>query len=74
MFHRCAHCMKLVVARHFLDQTAIVFKQHEEAQIVQQIGRCQCAAHQSFKLLKLAQWVQRDAIYRAPLHEALRIG
>ena len=66
--------MKLVVARNFFDDAAIVLKQHKVAQVIQQISRSQHAAHQSLQFLELAQRVQRHAVNRAPLHEALGIG
>ena len=42
----CTHRMELVIARDLLDQRAVVFKQHEVTQVVQQVLRSQHAAHQ----------------------------
>ena len=54
-----AHRMELVVAGDLLDQRAVVLEQHEEAQVIQQVGRRQHAAHQRLQLVELAQRVQR---------------
>jgi hypothetical protein len=69
-----AHRVELVVAGNLLDQLAVVFEQHEVAQVVQQVARRQHAAHQRFQLVELAQRVELHAVDRAPLHEALGVG
>jgi hypothetical protein len=43
-----------------LTDAAIVLKQHKVAQVVQQVLRCQHAAHQGLQLVELAQRVDRD--------------
>ena len=69
-----AHRMELVVARDLLHQRAVILEQHEVAQVVEQVGRCQHAAHQRLQLVELAQRVERDAVDGAPRHEAFAIG
>ena len=71
---RRAHRMELMVTGDLLDQPAIVFKQHEEAQVIEQHGRGQNAAHHGLQLAKLTVGVEVDPIHRAPLHKALGIG
>jgi hypothetical protein len=71
---RRAHRVELVVAGDLLHQPAIVFEQHEEAQIVEQHRRREHAAHQRFEFVELAQRVEHVPVDGAPLHEALRIG
>ena len=66
--------MDLVIACNLLDQGAVVFEQNEETQVVEQVGRCQYAAHQGFEFIELPEWVERDAVDGAPLHVALAIG
>jgi hypothetical protein len=65
--------VELVIAGDLLHQRAIVLEQHEEAQVVEQHGRRQQAAHQRFQFVELTQRVERHPVDGAPLHEALRI-
>ena len=74
MFNGCTYRVKLVVARHFFHQMAVIFEQHKKTQVVEQIGRSQHATNQGFQLLEFAQWVQRNTINGAPLHVALFIA
>ena len=68
------HRVELVVAGDLLDQAAVILEQHEEAQVVQQVGRCQHAAHKGLQLVERAERVDRVAVDRAPGHEALGVG
>ncbi|MNR48068.1 hypothetical protein D3C85_1672600 [compost metagenome] len=43
-----AHGMELVIAGNLLYQPAVIFEQHEVAQIVEEHLRGQCTAHQRF--------------------------
>src|SRR5574344_1652594 len=49
-----------VIAADLLDQAAIVFKQHEKAQVIEQHVRGQNAAHHGLQLAKLAIGVEVD--------------
>ncbi len=68
------HGVILVIAGNLLDEGAIVFKEHEVAQIVQQVRGREQTAHERLELVELPQGVKLYAINRAPLHEALGIG
>ena len=69
-----AHRVVLVVARHLLDQSAIVFEEYEVAQVIQQGGWVQYTAHQGLQFFELAQRVQVHAVDGAPLQKALGVG
>ena len=69
-----AHGVELVVAGDLLDQAIVVLEKHEEAQVVQQVGRRQHAAHQRLQFVERAERVERDAVDGAPGHEALTVG
>ncbi|MDV7400208.1 hypothetical protein RZS08_52830, partial [Arthrospira platensis SPKY1] len=68
------HRVVLVIARHLLDQSPVVLKQHEVAQVVQQSSWGQHAAHQGLQFIELAQRVQVHAVDGAPLQKALGVG
>jgi hypothetical protein len=54
MFDRRPHRVELVVAGNLLDQPPVVLEEHKAAQVVQQQGRRQRAAHQGLQLVELA--------------------
>ena len=65
--------MELVIAGDLLDQRAVILEKHEEAQVVEQIGRRQYAMNQRFQFVELAQRVKRHAVDGAPLHETFAV-
>jgi len=71
-FHHSAHGMELVVASHFLDQSAVVFEQDEMAQVVEQQFALEQAMHQRLQFLHRPERVGAHAVDGAPGHEALR--
>ena len=74
LIDRGTHGMELVIASDLLDQGAVILEQDEEAQVVEQDGRGQQAAHQRFQFVELAERVERHPVDGAPLHEAFAIG
>ena len=53
---------------------AAILEEHEEAQIVEQLGRRQHATNHRLQLVELTQRIERQAINRPPLHEALGVA
>ena len=74
LVNRRPHRMELVITGNLLDQRPVILEQHEEAQVIEQLRRRQNATNQRLQLVELAQRVERQAIYRSPLHEALGIA
>ena len=66
--------MELVVPGNLLNQRPIIFKQHKEAQVIEQDCRRQQTPNQRFQLIELTQGVEVYPVNRAPLHKALGIG
>jgi len=71
---RGTHRMELVIAGDLLHQCAVILKQDEEAQVVEQVGRGQHATDQGFQFVELAERVKCLAIDGAPLHEPLGVA
>jgi hypothetical protein len=66
--------MELVIGRDLLDQSAVILKDDEVAQVIQQVLFLEDAAHQRLQLAKLSQRVALFAVDGPPRHKALFIG
>ena len=51
----CPYRVELVIAGDLLHQAAVVFNSTKEAQVVEQHGRRQQAAHQRFQFVELSK-------------------
>ncbi|MNQ91871.1 hypothetical protein D3C85_1072700 [compost metagenome] len=69
-----AHGVELVIAGNLLHQPAVIFKQHEVAQVIEQHLRRQGTAHQGLQFVELTHRVEILAVDGAPVHEAFGIG
>ena len=72
--HHRPHRVELVVARHFLDELAVVLEQNEVAQIFQQQVALEQAQYQGFEFAHRPQRVGDDAVDGAPGHEAFAVA